>query len=436
MSEGNARLGPPMSVQPARRSYLDLVVEAMGLAVKAIAAQPLRSALAVVGVVIGIVTVVFVTGVLTGLRNQVALLFREFGTDNIFAYHRMGDPYSPPRTQEANRKPLDPAFAPQLAALGDHIRDVGVQLIVPSVSNGRALVARGGGRESDTVIVEGVSANFFDVTAAELVAGRPFTELEDRAGAKVVVIGANVARALWARGESVGKALQLGGEIYTVVGEAEPRKGGFFGENRQDNLVALPLGTARRSFPQAEMTVFYIRAEPGRRDLARAEAEAILRRLRHLEPRQENDFNLSTADQIIAQFDRLSAVIGLVTVALAGLSLVIGGIGIANVMIISVTERTREIGVRRAVGAQREEVLRQFLYEAAFLALLGGVLGVAVASGLGFLLSLAFPAVPAVPALPVVAAGLVAAVVTGVVAGYFPARRAAALDPVEALRYE
>lgn len=419
-----------------RRPWGSLILEAATVAVNAIAAQPLRSVLAVMGVVIGIVTVVVVTAVLSGLRNQVALLFREFGSDNIFAYHRMGDPYSPPRGADANRKPLDPVLARPLGDLGEHIKDVGVQLIVPPVVSGRALVARGGGREADTVLVEGVTSNYFDVTSAEFAGGRPFTELEEKTGAKVVVIGANTAGALWGRGQSVGKTLQLAGDSFMVIGEAAPRKGGFFGENRQDNVVAIPLGTARKLFPQAEATVFYIRAEPGSRDLARSEAEAILRRLRRLDPRQPNDFNLSTADQIIAQFDRLSATIGLVTVALALLSLVIGGIGIANVMIISVTERTREIGIRRAVGARREEVLRQFLYEASFLSAMGGAVGVVLATLIGFALSLALPGFPAIPALPVVGAGLLAAMATGILAGYFPARRAAGLDPVEALRYE
>lgn len=419
-----------------RGSGFNIALESAALAVGSIRSQPLRSGLAIVGVVIGIVTVVVVTSVLAGLRNQVALLFREFGTDNIFAYHRSGDPYSPASEAEARREPLDPGFAREIARLGEHIRDVGVQVIVPSVVNGRALVARGGGNESDSILVEGISANFLDVTSAELAAGRPPTDLEERAGARVAVIGSNVAAALYGQGASLGRTLVLGGAGFTVVGEAAPRKGAFFGENRQNNVIAIPVGAARKLFPEADATVLYIRAKPGERDEARLEAEAILRRLRELKPTEPNDFNLSTADQIIAQFDRLSAVIGLVTVALAGVSLLIGGIGIANVMIIAVTERTREIGIRRAVGARRGEVLRQFLLESAILSVTGGALGVLIASALGLLLSLAAPGFPAVPPLSVVLAGLIASFLAGVLAGYGPARRAAALEPVEALRYE
>ena len=427
-----------MATGPKRRwgTGWSVAVETVRIALGSIRSQPLRSTLAIVGVVIGIVTVVVVTSVLAGLRNQVALLFREFGTDNIFAYHRMGDPYSRGSQAEAKRQPLDPAFARKIERLGESIREVAVQIIVPQVVNGRAMVARGGGNESDSVLVEGVSANYFDVTSAEIAHGRPFTDLEARAAVPVVVIGSNVAKALFGEGRSVGRSLMVGGTEFFVVGEAAPRKGGFFGENRQDNLVAMPSSAARRLYPDARSVVFYIRSEPGRRDLAMVEAEAILRRLRRLDPTRPNDFHLSTADQIIAQFDKLSVRIGLVAVTLAAVSLLIGGIGVANVMIIAVTERTREIGIRRAVGARRGEVLRQFLLESAILSATGGVLGVLIASGLGLILSLAAPGFPAIPPLPVVLAGLLVSCLTGIIAGFGPARRAASLEPVEALRYE
>ena len=419
-----------------RRGWGVLVAESARLALGSIRAQPLRSTLAVAGVVIGIVTVTLVTSVLAGARGQIALLFREFGSDNIFAYHRSGDPYSQPSEAEAQRRVLDPAYAEPLVRLGRHVRDVAVMLIVPNVSNGRALVARAGANEADNILVEGVTSNYQEVTAEDLLAGRPFTELEGRAAARVAILGANVARALYGGGRAVGRELRLGGTRFDVVGQAAPRKGAFFGENRQDNVIAIPLATARRLFPDAEATVFYIRAEPGQRDLASAEAEAILRRLRGLPAAAENDFKLSTADQIIATFDRISGLIALMTVALAAVSLAIGGLGIANVMIISVTERTREIGLRRAIGARRREVLRQFLLEAAILSLVGGLVGVAIAAALGTLLTLAAPGLAAAPPAWAVVGGVAASFLTGLVAGYGPARHAAAHDPVEALRYE
>ncbi len=410
--------------------------EAARLAWDSLRAQPARSGLAIGGVVIGIVTVVLVASVLVGLRNSVAQLFRELGTDNIFAFHRNGDPYTPASDRDALRRPLTPAYAETIQRLGPSVRDVGVQLLVPAVTATRTITARAGGNESDSVLIEGVSANFFDVTGAEFASGRPFSDAENRVVAPVAVIGANVATALFGPDDAVGKPFLLGGERYYVVGVLARRKGTFFGENRNDNVVSLPVATAGRRFPEAENTVLYVRAKPGVRERARDEAETILRLVRGMTPGEESDFNLSTSDQIIAQFDRLGAQIFLATVGLAAVSLIIGGIGIANVMVMSVTERTREIGVRLAIGARRREVLRQFLFEAAMLAGAGGVAGVATATVLGLIATALAPGFPAVPPMWAVLSGLGTSIGVGVVAGYWPARRAAALDPVEALRYE
>jgi putative ABC transport system permease protein len=410
--------------------------ETSAIAWDAICVHPARSLLAVLGIVIGIVTVVVVASVLVNLRNQVARLFRELGTENIFAFHLTGDPYSPASERESSRRPLDPRFAREIERLASSVRQVGVQMIVPNVVNGRALVARAGGSESDTVLVEGASSNYFDVVGAEFAVGRPFTELEDRQGARVAVIGASLARALFASRSPLGRTLTLAGETYVVVGQLAPRKGGFFGENRQDNVLAIPTGAVVRRFSDADRTILYIRARPGLREQARAEADAALRQLRRLTPSDPPDFALSTADSIIRSFDQVGAQIGLVTVALAAVSLFIGGIGIANVMIISVTERTREIGVRLALGARRREVLHQFLFEAGLLSGLGGLVGIAIAVLIGLVAAVLLPGYSAMPPPWAVVSGVGASVAVGIVAGFLPARRAARLDPVEALRHE
>jgi putative ABC transport system permease protein len=427
-----------MSALPSSRwrGRVRLWRETLSLAFGSIRMNVARSVLASIGIVIGIVTVVLVASVLANVRSQVALLFRELGTENIFAFHLTGDPYAAASEREAQRKPLEPSFAPAIARLGPSVREVAVQIIVPTVVGGRPLVARAGGAESDTVLVEGASPNLYEVIGAEFAAGRPFTDLEDRSGARVCVIGASVSRALFGGRRAVGRTLLLGGETYTVVGEIAPRKGGFFGENRQDSVLALPAGTVQRRYPGVDRTVLYIRARPGLREQAREEAAFILRRLRGLGPEAADDFNLSSADQIIRTLDSVSAAIGAVTVALAAVSLVIGGIGIANVMVIAVTERTREIGIRLALGAPRSAVLQQFLVEAAVLSGAGGVAGVALAVLIGLLASLLVNGFSAVPPTWAVAAGLGMSVLTGILAGYLPARRAAKLDPVEALRYE
>ena len=425
-----------MAASTSSASMSGALGEAANLAIESIRSQPARSALAIVGVVIGIVTVVLVSSTLVGLRNSVALLFRELGTDNIFAFHYSGEPYSAGTSQDVKRPPLKPEFAARIAELGPSIREVGIELIVPAVTSTRAITARAGTNESDTLLIEGISPNFYDVVGADFAAGRPFTDYEERARAQVAVLGASVARALFGQQSSVGQSFLLGGDRYYVVGELAPRKGTFFGENRNDTVVALPVNTARQKFPDAENTVLYIRAVPGRREEARLEAATILRLLRNVPPGEPDNFALNTADQIIAQFDKLGLQIFLATVALAAVSLLIGGIGIANVMVMSVTERTREIGVRLAIGARRSEVLRQFLLEAAILSGAGGLAGVVLASALGLLAAFIAPTFPATPPLWAVVSGLTTSVLVGILAGYLPARRAAALDPVEALRYE
>ncbi len=422
---------------PGRRDrWQSALTEAATLAVESIRTQTARSVLAIIGLVIGIVTVVLVSSTLVGLRNSVAQLFRELGTDNIFAFHRNGDPYTPASDADASRRTLRPADAETIARLAPSVRDVGVQLLVPAATATRVITARAGGNESDTVLIEGTSPNFFDVTDTPFGSGRPFTETESRVAASVAVLGANIARALFGAAEPVGQSFLLGGDRYFVVGVLAPRKGTFFGENRNDNVVSVPIGTAFRRFPDAEQTVIYVRATTGLRETARAETETILRLIRGVPEGAPSDFNLSSADQIIAQFDRIGAQIFLATIGLAAVSLLIGGIGIANVMVISVTERTREIGLRLAIGARRQDVRLQFLIESAVLAGLGGTAGVLIALALGALAAAVAPAFPALPPFWAVASGVTSAVVVGVVAGYWPARRASLLDPVEALRYE
>ena len=418
------------------RQRLAGFAETRRIAFDAVRVHPARSLLAILGIVVGIVTVVVVASVLVNLRNQVALLFRELGTENVFAFHLTGDPYSPASESEASRRPLRPEFAQEIARLAPSVREVGVQMLVPVVVNGRALVARAGGNESDTVLVEGASANFFEVVGAEFAAGRPFTDVEERAGARVAVIGSSLSQALYGGRTPLGRTLTLAGESYFVVGELAPRRGGFFGENRQDNVLAIPYLAVQRRFAEADRTILYSRARPGERELARDEVEVVLRQLRGLDPAEPSDFTLSTAVQIIRSFDQVGAQIGLATIALAAVSLLIGGIGITNVMVIGVTERTREIGVRLALGARRSDVLQQFLHEAALLSTLGGVAGVALALAVGALAAALLPGFSAIPPLWAVATAVATSMIVGLVAGFLPARRAAQLDPVEALRYE
>ena len=418
-----------------RRSWRDALAEAAELAVDSLRVERARASLAIAGIVIGIVTVVLVASVLANVRNQVALLFRDLGTDNVFAFHLTGDPYVTPTEKEARRLPLKLEFVADLRRLSQSARDVGAQIIVPT-SGTVPLIARAGSNESDTALVEGASPTLFSIIGAEFSRGRPFTELEDRAGARVAVVGSSLSVALFGSRSPIGQTLTLAGDTYTVVGELAKRRGGFLGENRQDSVLSLPAGTVRKRFGEPDRVVLYVQARPDQRDACLRETESILRLLRKLPPETDNDFTLSTAEQIISTFDGISARIALVSVGLAAVSLVIGAIGIANVMFISVTERTREIGVRLAVGARRRDVRLQFLLEAILLSGIGGLAGVAIALGIGVLLTLVVSGFSAVAPAWAIGSGILASVGVGVIAGYWPAVRAARLDPVESLRYE
>jgi putative ABC transport system permease protein len=228
----------------------------------------------------------------------------------------------------------------------------------------------------------------------------------------------------------------LDGALYRVLGVFEKRKGGFIGENRQDNVVMIPVSIIRLRYPEAETIVLYCQAAPGLRDQALFEVEAELRRLRGLKSEQKSDFLLSTADSIIQQFDRVTAMIRAGTMAISGLGLLVGGVGVMNIMLMSVTQRTREIGVRKAVGARRRDIIWQFLLEASFLTTIGGVLGVSAAAILGLILGYFVPNLPAVPPAWAVFSGLGVSTLIGILFGVWPAVKAARLDPVESLRYE
>ena len=421
--------------QPSRSSLFGPTDRmAFGFAVDSILANGMRSFLAITGIVIGIVTVVLITSVLANAKTQVAALFQGLGSSNLIAFHLSQDPYSPPSDREANRKPLELGFADVISRLSPNVEEVGVQLIVPGIVNGRALVASAGRIENDSCFAEGSAARTFRVIEAPLAEGRVFTQIEEDTGARVAVLGASVRASLFPGLSALGKEIRVAGVAFTVIGALAPRPGGVFGENRQDSVISMPIRAVQAIFPDARNVLIYSKTKEGRRQEARQDIETILRRLRGLAPDSPNDFQLTSPDQIIAVFNQVGNAIGAATVALAGISLFIGAIGIGNVMIISVTERTREIGIRRALGATQASVRRQFLIEAGVLSGVGGILGVLVALGIGFLVTLVLPRYDARPPWDAALAGVAMSVAVGLIAGYLPAARAAAVDPIDALR--
>jgi len=229
--------------------------------------------------------------------------------------------------------------------------------------------------------------------------------------------------------------VMMGGRPYEIIGVLEKRKGNLMGET-EENSVLIPFRTMRKVSPRSEWMMLIIQARTGQLRQALDQVEEILRRQRGVKYAEKNNFDLTTADRFIEQFDSITAMVGLVAIALSSVGLLVGGIGVMNIMLVSVTERTAEIGIRKAIGARRRDITNQFLFEAMTLTSLGGILGVLLAIAVSQIIVLIFPSLPASIPLWAVITGLVVSAAIGLIFGVWPARKAARLDPIEALRYE
>ncbi len=412
-----------------------VTVDTLRMALDTLRAHRLRSGLTVLGVVIGVLVVVVVSSILTGMRRNIIQAVEEYGTNNIFAFHLTTGPQLGPRDRsEYRRKPLRPEDGRAIRELAPAVQDVAhcafVWLQDRTIAYGREKYRRGD--------LQAVSANYAEIANLSLREGRFLAEGDDEHRRPVMVIGHNVAQALFgALGSASGREVRFAGRPFTVIGVLEKRKGGFLGENEDDNAVFMPYRTGRIVAPtSSDWMLLVIRARSGQLPTALDQVEDVLRRRRGVRANQPSNFDLSTADRIIQQFDGITAAIGLIAIAISSVSLLVGGIGVMNIMLVSVTERTQEIGVRKALGARRRDIVRQFLFEAIALTLSGGLVGVLLAVLVSRLLLWLLPALPSsIPPWAVVA-GLAVSIGVGLGFGVWPARRAAALDPVEALRYE
>jgi putative ABC transport system permease protein len=395
-----------------------------------------RSGLTILGIVIGITTVVSVSSLLTGVRKGIVTFFEEFGPDNIFMNRVSGDPNSPGLLSERKRRPLRPEYAEAIKRLAPSVEETAVQLYIPGIVGDRAITARVRGLESANVNLVGHDVASFMVQPRELAEGRLFTAAEAARGDRAALIGASLAQALFPAGSAVGEAMIVDGAEYRILGVFAPAKGGFFGENGLDFQVSIPLRTAQLRYPQADRYIIVAKAVSGRQDDALEEVRTIARRLRNVPAGAEDDFSLTTPEQIISRMDSITRMVFLASIALSALGLLVGGIGVMNIMLVSVTERTREIGIRKAIGARRFDIVFQFLMEAVSLTGTGGVLGIVVAILVTLLVGTLLPALPSEVPLWALAAGFLMSVMVGLFFGVWPAVKAARLDPVVALRYE
>ena len=412
--------------------------ETVAMALDSVRAHKFRSFLTVLGIVIGVMTAITIASILTGLRQNIISIIEEYGTNNIYAFHLSTGPRVSSDRSERTRRPFTVADAQAIAAQASAVEQIAH--VAPNVG------FRGGpfddnityqGRNYRWGNTQGVSANYDDVSNIVLNEGRFLTELDDQQRSNVMVIGVNAAEALFpGQAQISGTKVRMGGYNFEIIGVLEKRKAGFFGENEEDNAVFIPFRTAQKIAPARGFLLLIIRARSGQVLEALEQSEEILRRRRNVAFGAPNNFEIKTADKFIEQFDSITAMVGLIAIAISSLGLLVGGIGVMNIMLVSVTERTKEIGIRKAIGARRRDIVRQFLFEAMTLTFLGGVLGVVLAVGISQLIMLLVPSLPATIPTWAVVTGLTVSVSVGLIFGVWPARKASRLDPIECLRYE
>ncbi|HEV8368382.1 MAG TPA: ABC transporter permease [Pyrinomonadaceae bacterium] len=412
--------------------------ETLGMALDSIRGHKFRSFLTVLGIVIGVLTAIVIASLLTGMRQSIVSIIEDYGTNNIYAFHLSTGPRTGEDRSERLRKPLTVPDAEAIKAQANAVDDVAI--VAPNVGYS-------GGPFDDNITyqghnyrwgnTQGVTSNYANIVNVSMKEGRFISDMDDQQRANVLVIGVNAADALFpGQNQIAGTQVRMGGYNFEIIGVLEKRKAGFFGENEEDNAVFLPFRTAQKVAPARGYMLFVIRGRSGQVTEALTQSEEILRRRRHVKFGDPNNFDIKTADKFIEQFDSITAMVGLIAIAISSLGLLVGGIGVMNIMLVSVTERTKEIGVRKAIGARRRDIVRQFLFEAMMLTFLGGVLGVLLAVGISRLLLLLIPSMPASIPLWAVVSGLTVSIGVGLIFGVWPARKASRLDPIECLRYE
>ena len=413
--------------------------ETLGMALDSVRSHKFRSFLTVLGIVIGVMTAISIASILTGLRQSIVSIIEEYGTNNIYAFHLTTGPRTQTDRAERLRKPLTVADADAIRAQASAVEDVAVT--APNVGYS-------GGPFDDNITYQGhnyrwgnttgVTANYASITNVTVREGRFITEADDEQRRNVIVIGVNAADALFPGKQDgiAGTEVRMGGYNFEIIGVLEKRKNGFFGENEEDNAVFIPFRTAQKVAPARGWMLFVIKARSGQLNDALTQSEDILRRRRNVKFGDPDNFDIKTADNFVKQFDSITAMVGLIAIAISSLGLLVGGIGVMNIMLVSVTERTAEIGIRKALGARRRDIVNQFLFEAMTLTFLGGMIGVVLAIGISKLVMLIIPSLPASIPMWAVTTGLIVSVSVGLIFGVWPARKASRLDPIECLRYE
>jgi len=401
--------------------------EGFGISWNAIRANKMRSVLTTLGIVIGIVTVTLMGTAIEGLNRSFLKSISSLGADVFYVqrFSWLNRTYEDWNKQQKRR----PIRLVEARALANQLTLA--EAVVPTVDINAPLKYKN--RSVSTVTVIGTTDTYLHTSGVGVSQGRFLSAADAEGGRPVCVIGTQVATNLFQQEPPLGNKIKIGAQSYEVIGVME-KQGSFLGLFSLDNRVIIPLKQLIATFwgnPDIEIQVKA--KDLVQLDEAREELRQVMRRVRRIAPDKPDDFSINQQDQFVQMFDRVAGTIAVIGLFVTGLSLFVGGIGIMNIMFVSVAERTREIGIRKAIGAKRRTILLQFLTEAACICMLGGLIGLAIAWPLTLVVQ---RFLPTTMSLTVVGIALLVSLVTGVVSGFVPAWRAARMNPVDALRSE